>query len=146
MYDKHKVIFAAKVDATLKNLATSLKRMQSQQLASMLNDVDAAMRGGGDGPSIVLSSGTAPNNQQNMVNDFGSQKDDARKKAAEPEAEPDACAAKDNEVHGCAAKQGEENVEKPVDVEVQAEPNASTGIIPEVPPTSSFTGFILHWF
>ena len=122
LYERHKVMFAAQVDATLKNLATNLKRMQSQCLACMLIDVDASIRGGDDGPSIVLSSGAAPDSQNNMVNDLGSQNNIVLEDAVQTEAEPDVDATKDQELHGCAAKEGEGNIDTGGDVEVLAEP------------------------
>ena len=107
--------------------------MQSQRLASMLIDVDAAMRGAGDGPSIVLSSGAAPGSQENLVDDLGSQKEDAMKESAEPEAEPVVVAEKDHAVHVCAAKEGEQKGDTSGDADLQAEAYASTGIIPDMP-------------
>ncbi|KAM0895178.1 hypothetical protein ACQ4PT_023995 [Festuca glaucescens] len=53
LYDKHKAIYAADVDATIKNLGVGLKRMYSQRMYALLVDVDAAIREE-DGPSLVF--------------------------------------------------------------------------------------------
>jgi hypothetical protein len=37
-------MFASDVDITIKNLAVGLKRMQSQRMSSLLNEVDAALK------------------------------------------------------------------------------------------------------
>ncbi|KAM0879654.1 hypothetical protein ACQ4PT_034094 [Festuca glaucescens] len=55
MYDKHKAIYAADVDATIKNLGVGLKRMYSQRMSALLVDVDVVIREG-DGPSLVFPS------------------------------------------------------------------------------------------
>jgi hypothetical protein len=53
MYHKHKDIYVADVDATMKNLGVALKHMYSQRMSALLVDVDAAIQEG-DVPSIVF--------------------------------------------------------------------------------------------
>ena len=79
LYEKHNVRFASEADDILKQLNQSLKKMHSNRLASLLVDVDAAMREG-DGPSVVFSTDASqPDDHGNVQNDRASQADDASK-------------------------------------------------------------------
>jgi hypothetical protein len=64
LYDKHKAIFSADVGATIKNLAIGLKRMQSQRMSALLNDVDAAMKQDG-GHDILFPTVAVQGDVQN---------------------------------------------------------------------------------
>jgi hypothetical protein len=46
-------MFASDVDVTVKNLAVGLKRMQSQRMSSLLNEVDAVLKQDA-GPSVAF--------------------------------------------------------------------------------------------
>ncbi|KAM0884755.1 hypothetical protein ACQ4PT_030772 [Festuca glaucescens] len=76
MYDKHKAIYAADVDATIKNLGVGLKHMYSQRMSALLVDVDAVIREG-DGPSLVFPS--AENGEQSTNPNVSSEEQDAAK-------------------------------------------------------------------
>ncbi|KAM0855463.1 hypothetical protein ACQ4PT_049751 [Festuca glaucescens] len=76
LYDKHKAIYAADVDATIKNLVVGLKCMYSQRMSALLVDVDAIIRER-DGPSLVFASAT--NGEQNTNPNVSSEEHDAAK-------------------------------------------------------------------
>ncbi|KAM0884639.1 hypothetical protein ACQ4PT_030878 [Festuca glaucescens] len=56
LYEKHRTIFGGDVDTTLKKFGVGLKQMQSQRMAALLIDIDAAMKEG-DGPSVHFPTG-----------------------------------------------------------------------------------------
>ncbi|KAM0858361.1 hypothetical protein ACQ4PT_047884 [Festuca glaucescens] len=56
LYKKHWTIYGADVDTTLKKFGVGLKQMQSQRMAALLIDIDAAMKEG-DGPSVHFPTG-----------------------------------------------------------------------------------------
>ncbi|KAM0845619.1 hypothetical protein ACQ4PT_056254 [Festuca glaucescens] len=76
LYDKHKAIYAADVDATIKNLVVGLKRMYSQRMSALLVDVDAVIRER-DGLSLVFPS--AANGEQSTNPNVSSEEQDAAK-------------------------------------------------------------------
>ncbi|KAM0892305.1 hypothetical protein ACQ4PT_025815 [Festuca glaucescens] len=78
LHDKHKAIYAADVDATIKNLGVGLKRMYSQRMSALLVDVDAAIREE-DGPSLVFPSAR---NDEDDYNDAEKDVDDHVDKVA----------------------------------------------------------------
>ncbi|KAM0860727.1 hypothetical protein ACQ4PT_046390 [Festuca glaucescens] len=56
LYEKHRTIYGGDVDTTLKKFGVGLKQMQSQRMAALLIDIDAAMKEG-DGPSVHFPTG-----------------------------------------------------------------------------------------
>ncbi|KAM0890768.1 hypothetical protein ACQ4PT_026853 [Festuca glaucescens] len=56
LYEKHRTIYGADVDTTLKKFGVGLKQMLSQRTAALLIDIDAAMKEG-DGPSVHFPTG-----------------------------------------------------------------------------------------
>ncbi|KAM0873539.1 hypothetical protein ACQ4PT_037997 [Festuca glaucescens] len=56
LYEKHRTIYCGDVDTTLKKFGVGLKQMQSQRMAALLIDIDAAMKEG-DGPSVHFPTG-----------------------------------------------------------------------------------------
>ncbi|KAM0869830.1 hypothetical protein ACQ4PT_040414 [Festuca glaucescens] len=65
LYEKHKSLFVADVDTTLKNFGVGLKQMQSQCMVAMLIDVAAAMKEG-DAPSVDFPTGGGVQEDQTM--------------------------------------------------------------------------------
>ncbi|KAM0891832.1 hypothetical protein ACQ4PT_026127 [Festuca glaucescens] len=58
LHEKHKTLFAAELDIANKNYTAGLKRMQSQRMAALLCDVDAALQRQ-DGPSVTFQGNPA---------------------------------------------------------------------------------------
>ncbi|KAM0832562.1 hypothetical protein ACQ4PT_064814 [Festuca glaucescens] len=56
LYEKHRTIYGADVDTTLKKFGVGLKQMLSQRMAALLIDIDATMKEG-DGPSFHFPTG-----------------------------------------------------------------------------------------
>ena len=71
MYEKRKILFAADVDDTLKQLNQGLKLMHAKRMSDLLMDVYAAMREG-DGPSIVFSTDTLSHEERDAKKDMAS--------------------------------------------------------------------------
>ncbi|KAM0880409.1 hypothetical protein ACQ4PT_033595 [Festuca glaucescens] len=86
LHDKHKALFASDFDVAIKKIAAGVKRMQSQRMSTLLNDVDAALKEA-DGPSIVFSSGAATHAGGNTNADFASEQQGAATEGEVPEAE-----------------------------------------------------------
>jgi hypothetical protein len=55
LHEKHKTLFAAEFDIANKNYVAGVKRMQSQRMAALLCDVDAASQTQ-EGPSVTFQS------------------------------------------------------------------------------------------
>ncbi|KAM0871679.1 hypothetical protein ACQ4PT_039226 [Festuca glaucescens] len=114
LHEKHKVLFGANVDTTLKKLGVGFKEMQSQSMAALLIDVDAAIKEG-DGPSVEFSTGVSPEDDQVMDNaegseDEGTATDNDAQDAGKEVGDDDAGAthngehvgaSKEDEVHRC---------------------------------------------
>lgn len=127
LYEKHKNIFASDVDATLKNFGTGLKRMHSQRMSALLNDVDAALKED-QGPSVVFSTVDDLDEDQNRDTDmdFGEHGAetgvDHEADAKEDEAKDDEAkdvGAKDVEAKGDEAKEAEAKVVEAKDDEAK---------------------------
>jgi hypothetical protein len=98
LYDKHKAIFSADVDATIKNLAIGLKRMQSQRMSALLNDVDAAMKQDG-GHDILFPTVAVQGDVQNGNTDPAPRNECAAKEGAASTKEGAASTVVVNDVH-----------------------------------------------
>ena len=71
LHEKHKALFAADVDTTMKNFAVGVKNMQSQRMSALLIDVEAALKEE-DEPNLEFPTGPAAGGDQNM-DDAGSE-------------------------------------------------------------------------
>ena len=71
LHEKHKALFAADVDTTMKNFAVGVKNMQSQRMSALLIDLDAALKEE-DEPNVEFPTGPAAGGDQNM-GDAGSE-------------------------------------------------------------------------
>uniref|UniRef100_A0ACD5ZU07 Uncharacterized protein n=1 Tax=Avena sativa TaxID=4498 RepID=A0ACD5ZU07_AVESA len=95
LYEKHKAIFEADVDVTMKNLSAGLKRMQAQRMAALLVDVESSSKEEEAGPSVVFPTKSTADDDDQLQDDDGSETEDDEK---EPEDHGvDAAAAKDTD-------------------------------------------------
>ncbi|KAM0856902.1 hypothetical protein ACQ4PT_048813 [Festuca glaucescens] len=76
LHEKHKTLFAAELDIANKNYTAGLKRMQSQRMAALLCDVDAALQRQ-DGPSVTFQGGCSMHGDVNTNNEEQSDKEDS---------------------------------------------------------------------
>jgi hypothetical protein len=120
LYDKHKAIFSSDVDATIKNLAIGLKRMQSQRMSALLNDIDAAMKQDG-GHDIVFPTDAVQGDVQNGNTD------------PTPRNE---CAAKDDAASTVVADDVHEHIVEEA-TDASKEPEVATrSVAPDVPQSA----------
>ncbi|KAM0883488.1 hypothetical protein ACQ4PT_031593 [Festuca glaucescens] len=100
LYEKHKSLFSADVDTSLKNFGVGLKQMQSQRMAALLIDVAAAMKEG-DAPSVDFPTGGGVQEDQTMDDAEGYGDEGSTKQAdvqnVEAAVEDDSEALQDNE-------------------------------------------------
>ncbi|KAM0894300.1 hypothetical protein ACQ4PT_024571 [Festuca glaucescens] len=87
LHDKHKVLFATDFDVAIKNFAVGAKRIHSQRMSALLNDVDAAMKEADAAPSVVFSPGAAAHVGGNTNGDFVSEQQGAATEGGVPNAE-----------------------------------------------------------
>lgn len=100
MYEKHKAIFEADVDVTMKNLSAGLKRMQAQRMAALLVDVESSSKEEEAGPSVVFPTKSTADDDDQLQDDDGSETEDDEKLYATSEPEDHgvaAAAAKDTD-------------------------------------------------
>jgi hypothetical protein len=114
--EKHKAIFAADIDITAKNLALGLKRMQSQRMSALLNDVDVALKHS-TGPSVTLHEAFDGEEENNNKEEGDDGQDDAEGGDVEDEND-DAGFEVDHVVDEEVIAQSEENIDVTTDFEV----------------------------
>uniref|UniRef100_A0ACD6AMH1 Uncharacterized protein n=1 Tax=Avena sativa TaxID=4498 RepID=A0ACD6AMH1_AVESA len=101
LYEKHKAIFEADVDGTMKNFSAGLKRMQAQRMAAILVDVESSSKEEA-GPSVVFPTKTTTDDDQ-LQDDDGLETEDDEKLYATSEPEDHGVAAAAAKEQGGAA-------------------------------------------
>jgi hypothetical protein len=99
-------MFAPNVDVTVKNLAVGLKRMQSQCMTALLNEVDAALKQDVD-PSVAFQVAVSASMEDDcrdkgnvdvLDQNDGETSDDVPEAETEEDSEDDTCVGKEAEV------------------------------------------------